>query len=595
MKPVALRFAVALAALVVFLIVINDFTRPDPAAARRTRNGEACGSVANPVKVSPDDRVGPTPESDANLDASWDCALASYRNTSHDNDGKGYWCTDSSGDGGDVAGGRHVCPNTWSIAFIEFNAKGTLKEPEIQLEPLKSHLSVHSRNFVVFWVHGWRHGADRYDEDVGDFRKLLSYSKSFLNYRCGEDHTYCDTAVTGIYVAWPGNSAWFDPPCADRWYCGLIDFWVALTLPGRKSVSEQIAEPVVKIIREISATAKSADPEHSRVLVVGHSLGGNLLISNLGRRYVEQVRAHEPGRIEPSLLGDLVVLLNPAAEARKWTAIQDEFRKSVGVPRNAQPENADGADRFQKFFAPGQRPLVVALTSACQFPSWYLESYGKPDLIDPVSGKPRRILCDNATYCAFPMVKVLLFSGGRENRTTIGHLTPSLRPKNDLVGTTHEMEVDRRGVSSRYTTTFAAASQRDQSICEVTGGWLKKSRDRTACCGGSPRGNQWDSGYDETGKDCSKPLLWVNREQHLLAQIRHGIFRNADRNKTEPPLVTTTITGPNDPFWNVRVLENVISGHGGYVSYPTWCVINRLVLDDIIRASPEPWDRHRER
>ena len=51
----------------------------------------------------------------------------------------------------------------------------------------------------------------------------------------------------------------------------------------------------------------------NKMIVFGHSLGGNLFATGLHDDLVKLVRRHKPGERLPTVLGNLVVLINPAA------------------------------------------------------------------------------------------------------------------------------------------------------------------------------------------------------------------------------------------------------------------------------------------
>jgi hypothetical protein len=46
------------------------------------------------------------------------------------------------------------------------------------------------------------------------------------------------------------------------------------------------------------------------------------------------------------------------------------------------------------------------------------------------------------------------------------------------------------------------------------------------------------------------------------------------------------ITRANDPFWNVRVDNSVISNHDGYRLSSFICAINQFVMDEITPKQP---------
>ena len=73
------------------------------------------------------------------------------------------------------------------------------------------------------------------------------------------------------------------------------------------------------------------------LIVAGHSLGGNMLATGLKDDVLKAVRRHRFGETLPPVLGNLVVLINPASEASKWTAIQREVWDASRSTRTSTP------------------------------------------------------------------------------------------------------------------------------------------------------------------------------------------------------------------------------------------------------------------
>ena len=72
-----------------------------------------------------------------------------------------------------------------------------------QLDVLKKHLATGS-NFVVVFIHGWRHDARIGDQNVADLRLYAAHAARFIAQRCPLEPRYCDMQVTAIYVGWRG-------------------------------------------------------------------------------------------------------------------------------------------------------------------------------------------------------------------------------------------------------------------------------------------------------------------------------------------------------------------------------------------------------
>jgi len=300
-------------------------------------------------------------------------------------------------------------PLQYYLAFLEFgqdgsfpgfNADGTVSVNG-QLNALKAHLQsqhdAHKHNFVLVFIHGWRHDASTGDDNVQNTRLYAAYLTSFLNQRCRTQHRYCDETVTAIYVGWRGARVnenglkrvfrtWYGEIIGLPFYLpdlllgqnkGLfVGTLLALpTLFDRKPVSEQIAPSVLSALQQIddqlqgwNAGVGWADQE--RMIVIGHSLGGNMLASALKERMVAEIRRHKPGTIMKPPLGNLVVLINPASEAEKWLTLQRETRERANLDTTLDKiDNGNEEKAAQELYPPDQPPIYISVTSASSWPA----------------------------------------------------------------------------------------------------------------------------------------------------------------------------------------------------------------------------------
>jgi hypothetical protein len=304
-----------------------------------------------------------------------------------------------------------------------------------QLGALTKRLRENNSNFVIVWVHGWRHSARLGDGNVADLRVYAAHAARSLQERCVETGRYCDTKVTAVYVGWRGarvdelklrhifetigdhiglmvpilaltdvpgrlgNYLSRSAPAAAPTslyekslgliaavptqaslygrlgeHLGLIS--ALPTLFDRKPVSEQIAPSVLAALRSIDATfpAEPAGRERNRVLVIGHSLGGNLLAKAIKDDLMKRIRRH-PARhdvLKPPA-GDLMVLINPASEAANWTALQKAVWERIAIRRGGSASWGDEVptstvDEDRQFFRSDQPPVVVSVTAALSWP-----------------------------------------------------------------------------------------------------------------------------------------------------------------------------------------------------------------------------------
>jgi hypothetical protein len=284
--------------------------------------------------------------------------------------------------------------------FPGFNSDGTTSVNG-QLNALKAHLesqhSAHKQNFVLVFIHGWRHDASIGDDNVQNTRLYAAYLTSFLNQRCKLQHRYCNATVTAVYVGWRGArvnenglkrifKTWYGEVFGFPFYLPdlllrqekgvFVGTLLALpTLFDRKPVSEQIAPSVLSALQQIDDQLRGWNTDISwadqeRMIVFGHSLGGNMLASALKERMIAEIRRHKAAAIMKPPIGNLVVLINPASEAEKWIALERETRERANL--DAKLDKIDGSNEekaAQDLYPPDQPPVYISVTSASSWPA----------------------------------------------------------------------------------------------------------------------------------------------------------------------------------------------------------------------------------
>jgi hypothetical protein len=327
---------------------------------------------------------------------------------------------------------KPIGPVSYYLSFMEFQESGRLAEKGLdnsllehsQLEVLEDHLSKQAKNYVLVFIHGWRHDARIGDDNVANARVYAAHAASALDYRCKTTGQNCNYTVTAVFVGWRGarvneraieafadrNLGFLGNSVSGMFKAVVGNIPASLTLFDRKPVSERIAPSVVASLRHVDQTLKARNagaPGTDRLIVIGHSLGGNILATGLNSAMIDQIRSHKRGDPLESPLGNLVVLINPAAEAWKWTSIQREMRLHVHFPEDTTKADPQ-AKADAGFFPPNQPPFYVSITSAFSWPAatltqLELKSIGgrDPDLDEMKS----LAQYDAATHDAFPFFK----------------------------------------------------------------------------------------------------------------------------------------------------------------------------------------------
>ena len=520
--------------------------------------------------------------------------------------------------------------------------------PITQLDVLKKHLSTGS-NYVIVFAHGWRHDASIGDGNVADLRHYAAHVVRFLAQRCELEERYCDTKVTAIYIGWRGarvNEAGLKKAFGQTLGGFLGSFAAGATLFDRKPVSEQVAPGAISALRTLEKVlAKQepgAPPRVNRMIVFGHSLGGNLFATGLEDDLIKAVRRHDPGEHMPPVLGDLVVLLNPASEATKWTSVQREVWRRIAF----QADSATPLKEIQeghRFFPIDQKPVILSVTAALAFPAGGLRDYDCQWINLDVDDRDRAarqsianalkknegmfeegIEYDWATHDLFPTFKFdfrpVAFWFDRAAARIEG-----LPPPGQSCATRKSKPFSRlfstpvRAIA-KFLRNFPFQNTNQELSHTIghldpprpAGGILTQYLTSAApfgttheLMGRANKGSETHNSYAtlaDAPLDCPTANHWLTRARQDEHVRPNGVFWDSehlapvadysvDENKPAAQLLhsfnlggTAAITRANDPFWNIRAFDNALSRHDGYRLSSFICAMNQFVMDDITQA-----------
>lgn len=425
--------------------------------------------------------------------------------------------------------------------------------------------------YVITYVHGWRHSAAVADGDVRRLRVVASNAARNIAERCRVTARNCRTQVLAVYAAWPGaTTIWDNLPC-DRGdasavpiinpqfeddQCLLSYLGVALnalSFTPSKAISDEVGSGVVTTLSEMRKRLEAKLPLH--MLSLGHSLGGNVMLSGLLNLPISQ-----DGRIGPA---DLTVLLNPATETSKWHRFADRFRNGAQWSNETPPR-------------------VAYLTAPCHY--W-------PDNAQDKTGKNRNdtlVKCDNVVDTYFEWSQRLVtgnWLGKKDDQIYgIGHRPPEIDKigRSQDVDYTHWIDLNvgsriDKGRANRSTVYWATRD--DHPSCFVEPSFLYCARER---------GRTLERPFNECGKkDGTFVRAWDfggltdphtlgrisdERGQSILqanVQIGTGAFRTDQSGQTKI-----------SPVWGIRSASSAVRSHGGIASAPLMCLFNKLLLDD---------------
>ena len=213
---------------------------------------------------------------------------------------------------------------------------------------------------AILYVHGWKHSADKEDDDFVKFTELVERLRERHK---GEKH------VVGVYVSWNASADLYEP-------FESLSFWVKKNNADRISQSNA----VTMIVSSIGSVVSRGTSD--QFIAIGHSFGARMLFSATAQSLITQAKYAHPGynggEYRPFKgTADAVILLNPAFEASRYTPIDDFTRSGEKFP-------------------PTQKPVLVSISSEA----------------------------DWATSYAFPVGQWLDWANTKRERTTLGNYRP---------------------------------------------------------------------------------------------------------------------------------------------------------------------------
>lgn len=217
------------------------------------------------------------------------------------------------------------------LAFVEFDDQGEYfdqRQSFAALRLIRESLRPPNTAVEVFvFVHGWQHSANPVDEHVSQFKTFL-LSRAV---QCKSEEGCKARKTLGIYIGWPGKTL--------RFPLNILTFW------SRKAAAHRVASGS---IQEFFATLQQLKDdneryhlpglvkgENFRTYIIGHSFGGLIAYQansqSLALRYGGAV-LDSRGSPTSTKVGDLLILINPAIEALRFSALHSLWSEYSNDP-----------------------------------------------------------------------------------------------------------------------------------------------------------------------------------------------------------------------------------------------------------------------
>ncbi|WP_062381579.1 hypothetical protein [Pseudomonas abietaniphila] len=304
--------------------------------------------------------------------------------------------------------GTSGSPGDYFLGFVEFNDQGDLWQRQ-GMEAVLNHLNTEAAAkdlLIVVFVHGWHHSAKEGDPNINTFRSVLA-DLALAEAASGRPAR----EVAGVYVGWRGDSLalgpvnnvtfWDRKNTAEKVGHGQVTELLSRIELIKRTQDSKARDAAFEIKRKRSAgSAQSTDENRcgklvaagqevtsqTKLVVIGHSFGGLVVQSSIGQILEDRAIRTKGGdygcQLDVEGFGNLVVLINPAFEAQRYSGLHDIASHRI-------------------WFPPQQLPVEVILTSKA----------------------------DDATGVLFPLGRrfntVFERDGwDKKNLTTVGHYQP---------------------------------------------------------------------------------------------------------------------------------------------------------------------------
>ena len=294
------------------------------------------------------------------------------------------------------------------LGFVEFDDQGQIRE-RLQMERVLDtfyELAGLEDVLLVTFVHGWHHNAAPDDSNVKSFQNLLERLS-----RMESENSLSDRKarkVVGMYIGWRGES--LEIP-----YINDLTFWERKNTAqnvGLIGVTELLLrlEEIVNVKAGIETDVPK--PLNSRKVVIGHSFGGAVVFTSLQEVLSDRFINSRHGKTysgDAQGFGDLVILVNPAFEAIRYSTLYDMTQLS------------DISEMTCRNYFPTQLPKLTILTSESDLATKWAFPAGRffSTLFESHTTLTRH-------FCEDHKPVTMKIKEGSADRTAVGHFEPYL-------------------------------------------------------------------------------------------------------------------------------------------------------------------------
>jgi len=227
----------------------------------------------------------------------------------------------------------------YALGVVEFDDQGWFwdrRQMWTVIDRLSEEVNRQDLLMVVF-AHGWKHNASVCDGNMSCFRETLSQVHD-LEVAAANAQKRKPRKIFGVYLGWRGLSL-------EGSFLTNLTFW------ERKNTAHQVGSSAVTellvrlnsiryIKRNVTAEKK---PSPTQLVIIGHSFGGAVIYSAVSQLLIDRFIDYRGEGNPPEPFGDLVILINPAFEAKRYEPLHQMA--------------------LERTYLPGQTPIMAIITS----------------------------------------------------------------------------------------------------------------------------------------------------------------------------------------------------------------------------------------
>ncbi|HID81015.1 MAG TPA: alpha/beta hydrolase [Chromatiales bacterium] len=337
----------------------------------------------------------------------------------------------------------------YTLGFIEFDDQGQLHQRS-QMKAVTDHLNTqiaHDDVLIVVFAHGWKHSAAPGDDNIATLRESLRRLSALESAIAGDNPDVSARHVHGIYLGWRGASVTL--PLIKE-----LSFW------DRKSTAHKVGfGGVTEVLARLEQVKETRDvlvegDSRTRLAVVGHSFGGAVIYSALSQLLMERsIDTYGPtGQISDARgFGNLVVLINPAFEAERFSAL------------------SNAANERRTYFS-SQLPVLAVLTSESDKATKYAFPIGR--WFSTLFEKTRDVERPNAVT-----QETEIINQRKANVSAVGHFEPYRTHYLDVApeSTRDETLTLEADIQQYYRTAASWENDKPGSIIKFAGSILERT------------------------------------------------------------------------------------------------------------------------